>query len=139
MPPQTTARLAAIRAMLNARTPREIATHFTFPMPAQFGPHLHVYRTAAELADGYAQRGAAKRQQGQSDFHCRIAAIELPRNNRFRVWVDWLYTDPDGTPRTGDRSIYFCSTFRGQIAVEMIHCAPQTDAAPVRSAARALA
>ena len=130
MTPRAAVGLNVIREILNARSPDDIARYFTFPMPAQSGADLHVYQSAQDLADGYSQLAKAKRNLGQTDFHCRIAAVELPRNSRFRVWVDWLYTDQDGNPRSGDRSIYFCSTWHGQIAVEMIQCAPQIETAP---------
>lgn len=124
MPPHKAIGQRAIKDILNARSVTDLSRYFIFPMPTQIGPNLHIYQTPQELAQGYAALAQAKAQKGQSGFHSRIAAIELPRNNRFRVWVDWLYSDHTGTPRTGERSIYFCSILRGQIAVEMIQCAP---------------
>ncbi len=130
----------AIKHILAARSPSEIARCFIFPMPTQIGQHLHIYTTAQELADGYAQLAQAKAQKGLTLFHSRIVAIELPRNNRFRVWIDWLYTDQDGNPATGDRSIYFCSTLRGHAAVEMIQCQPPSNPQqPARKKTYALA
>ncbi|MFM2388605.1 MAG: hypothetical protein RLZZ437_160 [Pseudomonadota bacterium] len=131
MPPQNATGLRAIKDMLNARSTAELSRSFIFPVPAQSNGKLHVYATAQELADGFARLAAVKAQMGQTAFQPRIVAIELPRNNRFRVWVDWLYTDQHGTPCTGERSIYFCSTLRGHTAVEMIQCQPRTKRQPV--------
>lgn len=125
MPPPTAAGKRVIKEILNARTAADIARCYIFPMPTQVGPHLHVYHSPKELAQGFIQVAQAKSGKGLTSCQPRIVAVELPRNNRFRVWVDWLYADQAGNPCTGDRSIYFCSTFRGRVAVEMIQCAPQ--------------
>lgn len=126
MPPQPAVGQSVIKTILNARSVTDIASCFIFPMPTQIGPYLHIYDSPEQLAQGYAALAQTKAQKGQTAFQPRIAAIELPRNKRFRVWVDWLYTDQHGNPCTGDRSIYFCSILRGHTAVEMIQCLPRS-------------
>jgi hypothetical protein len=122
MAPQTPIKQRVIRELLNARAPDDLARFYVFPMPTQIGDHLTIYQTPADLAQGYVARAEEKARQGQSALQTRVAAVELPRNNRFRVWVDWLFTDPQGNPGTGERTVYFCSLLRGNPAVEMIQC-----------------
>jgi hypothetical protein len=130
--PQKAARLSVVHQILTARSPSELAPHYTFPMAAQIGGQIHIYATPKELAEGYATVQVARERKGQAATAFRIAAVELPRNNRFRVWVDWLYAGADGTPKTGDQSIYYLSRVNNRIAVEMIQClsAPPAPTAP---------
>ena len=122
MPSQPPVRQSVIKEILNARTPDALSRYFAFPVAAQDGNQLTIFQTPADLAEGYAALTRAHAQMGHSAYHARIVAIELPFKNRFRVWVDWLFTDQHGNPCTGDRAVYFCRLLRGQPAVEMIQC-----------------
>jgi hypothetical protein len=49
-----------------------------------------------------------------------VLAVDLPRNGRFRVWVDWLEVtiSAEGTRRSS--AIYYCSDHQSEIKIEMV-------------------
>ncbi|MFM7333682.1 MAG: hypothetical protein ACKO1H_04600 [Tabrizicola sp.] len=49
-----------------------------------------------------------------------IVAVDLPRNGRFRVWVDWLELaiPAEGTGRSS--AVYYCSEGPSGLKIEMV-------------------
>lgn len=95
------------------------ARAFAYPQPVQVARTMTVIASAAEMTQVLAAYRGANLARGLAPSAPQIVAQELPRNGRFRIWVDWVYGDAGApaTPRT--RNIYYCSVDGGRIMIEM--------------------
>ncbi len=49
-----------------------------------------------------------------------VSAIELPKGNRFRVWIDWKEIDAAGVEAPGSTVIYYCRKCPTGLRTEMM-------------------
>lgn len=69
----------------------EATQMWAFPCPVQAGSELMVVRDAAQLRANFeAMRGPVV-AAGVCRLEPRVGAIEIPRNDRFRIWVRWVH------------------------------------------------
>ena len=68
-----------------------------------------------------------------SDYDCRINAVDIPRQSRFRVWVTIFAHHTGRGTFDQTESVYFLRDKRGQLLIEMVECTETPDAAFVRS------
>jgi hypothetical protein len=51
----------------------------------------------------------------------KVLAVDLPRNGRFRVWIDWQeHSEQEGASRHAS-AVYFCKVAANGFKIEMIH------------------
>jgi hypothetical protein len=105
----------------NASDFAALAEGYVFPLPVQVDGELLVLHSAAEMVIAIAQYRAVNVAAGLVPSAPRIVAIDLPRNGRFRLWLDWHYGAPDATRQEVTRNVYYCSTIGNRIQVEMVH------------------
>jgi hypothetical protein len=97
-----------------------LAASYTFPLP--------VYLNDQPLVVASAERACAMLcLQRLSMIHRQVVAlrptvnaIDLPRNGRFRVWVDWLELaiPAEGSGRSS--AIYYCRSREAGLQIEMV-------------------
>ena len=117
---QATSLVTRLAEMFNGRDVRAIADCFVFPLPVQVQDDLIVFHTAERMTEALLFYRANNVQQGLSPSVPRIAAIDLPRNGRFRLWVDWNYPETPGMQTQKTQNIYYCSASGGHIVIEMV-------------------
>jgi len=99
----------------------EMAAFWSFPCPLEIGGDLVVMRDPAMLADHFAHQHVQARQDGLTAMIPRIAAIEMPRQGRFRVWLRWQYEFADLCVPDEAASLYYMArTSRGGLTIEMM-------------------
>lgn len=49
-----------------------------------------------------------------------ISAVELPKADRFRVWIDWKETTADGIEVSGPSIVYYCRKSPTGLRTEMV-------------------
>lgn len=49
-----------------------------------------------------------------------VSAVELPKHNRFRVWIDWTEIDASGAEAPGSTIIYYCRKCPTGLRTEMM-------------------
>tara|TARA_R110002124_G_scaffold53516_1_gene153494 strand:- start:26 stop:448 length:423 start_codon:yes stop_codon:yes gene_type:complete len=70
---------------------------------------------------------------GVNHYTCRINAVDIPRQSRFRVWVTIFAHHTGRGTFDQTESVYFLRDKRGQLLIEMVECTETPDAAFVRS------
>ncbi|MBP1805379.1 hypothetical protein [Rubellimicrobium aerolatum] len=99
-----------------------MAALWTLPCPVEVEGGLVILRSRAMLEAVLSIRCAQARVAGLRRATPRIAAIEMPRRGRFRVWLRWEYEFPGG-PLVADRfgSVYYLArTSQGGLTIEMM-------------------
>lgn len=77
-----------------------LADRYAFPLPVYVDTERRVVDHAAQLWPMYQGLHALLRAGGFSDLQPRLASIELPRRERFRMWTDWLGLRDGSRPET---------------------------------------
>jgi hypothetical protein len=99
----------------------EITQHFAFPCPIETEDGLVVMRSPEVLEAFFARRRSSAMLAGMSRMIPRIAAIEMPRKGRFRVWLRWEYVLADICLPDEQGSIYYLTQKPwGGLVIEMI-------------------
>jgi hypothetical protein len=108
--------------IFDARAADALCAHYTFPLPVQMGETLQVFQRPQDLGRAFSDFRTRNAALGLTQPNARIAATELPRNGRFRVWVDWTYQDATSGTSLRERAIYYCSQIGRSTGIEMIQC-----------------
>jgi hypothetical protein len=98
----------------------DLAEDYVFPLPVQVNGDLIVLHSPADMAAALANYRDQNTAQGLTPSYPQIVAVDLPRNGRFRVWVDWTYTPDAGPEALRTKNLYFCSTIGSRIQIEMV-------------------
>lgn len=104
----------------------EMAAMHTYPCPVQLEDRLLVLRTPADLIAGMSRHRQSLADRGATDFTFSIAAVELPRAGRFRVWARHAHRGPDGASGDETHAVYFlherpdCGRPDGRLVIEML-------------------
>lgn len=99
----------------------EMTAYWTFPCPVEVEGQLVVMRDASDLARFFAERRAGAMEAGLTAFEPRIAAIEMPRAGRFRVWLRWALTFGNVCLMEEQVSLYYMARKpRGGLTIEMM-------------------
>jgi hypothetical protein len=114
--------------------------HYTFPLPVQGAEGYHLFYSPQGLSATFTAFLDDHARLGLGQPTARIAATEMPQNNRFRIWADWTFA---GTPREHTRryrTIYYCSLIGRSAGIDMIQCSgtianPTGQRAPERKSA----
>lgn len=66
-----------------------LAAQYLYPLPAFLAGTRMIVRNPREAASMLALQRAAYMERGVLAIHPKVVAMDLPRGNRFRAWVDW--------------------------------------------------
>jgi hypothetical protein len=119
---QTSQLMTKFAALFEADGFHDLCSHYIFPMPVQAGKQMNLCQSQAELAQIFSAYLNVVEERGLVGPSVNIAAVELPRGGRFRVWTDWCFTRAEDQMPVQDRTIYFCRILNDQIQIEMIAC-----------------
>lgn len=97
-----------------------IAVQCSFPLPIHFPNTLTVAFTPAQRGAMLEKRRLDLVARGVVALHPDITAIDLPREGRFRVWVDWKEQTASGSEMRGSSVIYYCRAGTFGLQTEMI-------------------
>jgi hypothetical protein len=97
----------------------EMARSWSFPCPIEVHGELVVMRGPEVLQAHLADLRAAL--QGLTGMTPRIAAIEMPRSGRFRVWLHWVLHFGDHVEEEDHGTVYFMASLPdGRLTIEMM-------------------
>jgi hypothetical protein len=122
MQAQTSVLAAKFAALFEADGLQNLCEHYTFPLPVQAGHQMIVCQTQADLARIFSAYLDGVQERGLIRPSVKIAAVELQRGGRFRIWTDWCFTRAADQMPVHDRTIYFCRDVSGRVQIEMIAC-----------------
>lgn len=85
-----------------------VAADYRFPLPVFLDERRAIVRDAQEAVSMLRLQRAAYLERGVVTVRPRITALDLPRSNRFRVWVDWyeMALPVEGTRMS--QVVYYC-------------------------------
>lgn len=100
----------------------ELADLWHFPSPIMVGTQIRLMRDRADYIAYVAARREAGLARGLRSIAPLVAAVEIPRYGRLRVWMRWRATYADGsTVDDTDGSVFFLSRSPGgTFCVEML-------------------
>jgi hypothetical protein len=97
-----------------------VVRDYRIPLLVQLGPDRLLIRTQNEALSILAVLRQALLARRVVAMLPKVTAIDLPKNGRFRVWVDWqeLAVPVDGTRLSS--TIYYCRQTPGGMRTEMV-------------------
>ncbi len=105
---------------------------FDFPLAVQVEGMLVVFKDPKEFEYMIGAHRAALFEMGLTDLALRMTAVEIPRDGRFRVWIEWDHILPDGIWPGATTSIFYCRDAGEQgYRIEMVDFTKLTTGRPV--------
>lgn len=102
-----------------ARGGDPLARSFAYPLPIFMGRRTALAHTAADVEGLWRNLRVLARAGGYRRLVPRIVASELPRDGRFRLWVDWTGEgERDAMPLF--RTILFAESTRDAQVIQMV-------------------
>ncbi len=98
----------------------DLSVYYETPLPIHFDTSMAIAGTKDALRDYFSNLHHALMARGITRISPQITAREVPRGNRFRVWLNWLNMTP-GTNPSRSEAVYFCRKEQGLMQIEMIH------------------
>lgn len=104
----------------------EAADLWHFPSPIMIGSQIHLMRDREDYLAFVSGRREAGLARGLISISPLLAAVEIPRYGRLRVWMRWRATFVHGTMDDADGSVFYLSRSpQGVLAVEMLESIPR--------------
>lgn len=97
-----------------------IALHYSFPLPVHFPNDLTVAFSPEQSNAMLEKRRQDLVARGVVALRPNITALDMPREGRFRVWVDWKEQTATGSEMRGSSAIYYCRAGAFGLQTEMI-------------------
>ncbi|HOZ33600.1 MAG TPA: hypothetical protein PLM52_12030 [Tabrizicola sp.] len=97
-----------------------LAAHYVYPLPLYLGPSRLIVRSRDEAVSMLCLLRAAYLERGVIALQPRVTAVDLPRDGRFRVWVDWHELAIPAEHSRQSSVIYYCRTSGPGLRVEMV-------------------
>ena len=109
--------------MLDGRVD-DLVREFIFPFALFVGGRWRSFANADELVSCFAATMQSRQDRGIIHLETRVVAMDLPRQGRFRVWVD--HTDYSAADVVADRysSLNSCRDTARGVQTEMLHVYP---------------
>jgi hypothetical protein len=108
------------RLLSEGRT-EDFARLHHFPVAYEAHGTLRVFLRPADLAQAVGDWRERQWGRGVREVVARVAAQDLGRSGRVRVWAEWTHRMADGTTESGGTDLLYLShNERGGLAVEMI-------------------
>lgn len=104
----------------------EVADLWHFPSPVMIGTQIHLLRDRNDYIAFVSARRDAGLAAGLISISPLLAAVEIPRYGRLRVWMRWRATFAHGVVDDADGSVFYLSRSpQGVLAVEMLESIPR--------------
>ena len=113
------ATLKLLASRIDARAGDPLARSFAYPLPIFMGRRTAIAQTAAEVGVLWRNLRVLARAGGYRRLVPRLVASELPRDGRFRLWVDWT-GEGEGDARPLFRTILFAESTRDAQVIQMV-------------------
>ncbi len=114
------AMIQRITRHFNAGNLVAMAEAYVFPLPVHMNGNMIVLRTPSELVQALALYRDLNLAEALFPSAPRIVAIDVPRNGRFRLWVDISYGSPAAPDQRTTSSIHYCSFIGNRVQIEMV-------------------
>ncbi len=100
----------------------DLASLYVYPAVVSFAKMDYVPQDAFQGENLFRQLAGRSRLEGTTRREARVIAVELPKNDHFRVWV--LQTDhlADGTMLNRGGILQYCVLINGLIYTRMTDC-----------------
>ncbi|MGL5008938.1 MAG: hypothetical protein ACRC6I_03590 [Paracoccaceae bacterium] len=118
----STALANKLSRLFDAQGIEALCSHYTFPLPVQIDGVFHLFQSPQDLRRAFAVFCSKRKAEGLTDPAARVVATELPRNGRFRIWLDWTFTEAASQSSVRKRTVYYCSMIGHRTAIDMIAC-----------------
>ncbi|HMS94539.1 MAG TPA: hypothetical protein PKA03_04865 [Tabrizicola sp.] len=93
---------------------------FALPLPIHFPSGMTIVLDPDAGQGILRQMSQELQKRGTVAARPEITAVELPKQGRFRVWIDWKETNAAGVEVTGSSILYFCRKVPTGLQTEMI-------------------
>jgi hypothetical protein len=103
-------------------------SNYDFPLALYVEGEVIVYASPVQLLEAMAVYRDWLLSKGVCQIQMRINAVDMPRNDRFRVWTTTFYHSATDQVRTRCENIHYLREKRGRYLIEMVHCNETPDA-----------
>lgn len=97
-----------------------VTADYLFPLPVFLEGRRAVVRTADEAVSMLRVQRAAYLARGVVAVHPTISALDLPRGNRFRVWVNWYEMAETLEGTSMSQAVYYCEDSAQGFRIAMV-------------------
>jgi hypothetical protein len=97
-----------------------IVAEYCFPLPVHLGPSRVIVRSPEEATAMLGLQQAAFLGRGVISLQPCVTAMDLPRDGRFRAWVDWHEQAHPGQRAQLSTAIYYCRQTPAGFRIEMV-------------------
>jgi hypothetical protein len=98
-----------------------LAAQYIYPLPMYMGSSRLIVRNADEAASMLCLLRSAYLQRGVIALQPRVTALDLPREGRFRAWVDWHELAIPAEETRLSSVIYYCRMTASGVRTEMVN------------------
>lgn len=99
----------------------QIAEGYRYPLPVYLGARRMIVRNPDEAKAMLILQHSVYLGRGVVSLVPNVKAIDLPRGDRFRVWVDWQEKAMPGTESRVSSALYFCRQSDSGLQIEMVN------------------
>ena len=100
----------------------DLASEFIFPCAFYIGQELRMFRDAAEFAKGMCNFRQHLLARGTCKYLADLISLEVPRNGRFRAWVNFRELASDGAVLKTMATLQYCQQTDHGIRTAMVEC-----------------
>lgn len=94
----------------------ELVSFYQCPLPIELGDSRLIVRTTEEGRSMLSLLRSALLERGVFALRPTVVAMDLPRDGRFRLWVDWTEIAPTLADTRMSSAVYYCrATPRGPV------------------------
>lgn len=98
-----------------------VAAQYVYPLMVDLAANRVIVRSAEEACAMLELQRLSVIERGVVHLEPKVLAVDMPRNGRFRVWVDWQeHSEKDSASRHSS-AVYFCRVAEVGFKIEMIH------------------
>ena len=101
----------------------QIAAQYSYPLPMYLGTTRVIVRNPDEACSILCLLRAAYLERGVIALQPLVTAVDLPRDGRFRAWVDWHELARSAQESRASSVVYYCKSIPTGLRTEMINCA----------------
>ncbi len=120
MPSLVTAFVERSTRLFHAGEMHELARHHSFPLPVEQDGQLVVFSEPRMFIAALSRIRATLLAGGLTGIRGRLAARELRRDARFRIWVSLDLIYPDRIEMAAVRIVQYCNLTADGIQIEMV-------------------
>lgn len=106
--------------LLSGQIDRLVADYL-FPLPVFLHSSRLLIQTADQAASVLSHLRDALVDRGVVALRAKVSAVDLPRADRFRAWVDWHEIVGPSEPPRLSQAVYYCRQTDAGLRTEMVH------------------